>query len=134
MFDLKTRILVVDDMSTMRKIVMKSLKEMGFTDLIEASDGDVAWTTLQSSTPPVGLVISDWNMPKCSGLDFLKRVRADSRFKATPFMLVTAESEASQVAQALQAKVDAYIVKPFNTEVLKGKIAEVYKKVTANAA
>jgi len=90
----------------MRKIVIRCLKEFGYTDIIEQADGDVAWAAIQEADPKVGLVISDWNMPKCSGLDLLKRVRADGRFKSLPFMLVTAESEGGQVTQALAARVE----------------------------
>lgn len=131
MFDLKTRVLVVDDMLTMRKIVSKNLKEMGFTDITEAADGSLAWQAVSSSETPFGLIISDWNMPNCTGLDFLKRVRADQRFKKVPFILVTAEAEQHQVAEAVKAGVDQYVVKPFNHESLKSKMEMVYKKYTA---
>ncbi|NJM10480.1 MAG: response regulator [Bdellovibrionaceae bacterium] len=133
MFNLKTRILVVDDMATMRKIIVRSLKQYGFEDIVEKPDGDVAWAAIQESVPPVGLVISDWNMPNCSGLDLLKRVRADGRFKTLPFLLVTAECEAKQVAQASMAKVDGYIVKPFSPETLQAKILDIYNKTLAKA-
>jgi two-component system, chemotaxis family, chemotaxis protein CheY len=132
MFDLKTKVLVVDDMMTMRKIVSKNLKEMGFTDITEAADGTLAWEKIQASEAPMGLIISDWNMPNCSGLDLLKRVRADQRFKKIPFILVTAEAEQHQVAEAVKAGVDQYVVKPFNHESLKAKMEMVYKKYTAN--
>ncbi len=81
MFDLKMRVSIVDDMSTMQKIVGKVCREIGFTDLTEAIDGALGWQALSESQPPVGLVISDWNMPNCSGLDFLKRVCGDQRFR-----------------------------------------------------
>src|SRR5690349_17812854 len=106
MFDPKTRVLVVDDMSTMRKIVIKILKELGFTDFTEAADGTLAWEAVANAEVPFGLIISDWNMPNCSGLDFLKRVRGDQRVKKTPFLLVTAEAEGHQVAEAVKAGVD----------------------------
>lgn len=130
MFDLKTRVLVVDDMMTMRKIVLKSLKEMGFIDVIDAADGNLAWTALEKASPPVGLVISDWNMPNCSGLALLKKVRADARYAKLPFLLLTAESEAAQVKEALVSGATNYILKPFAADVLKAKLEQAYKKVT----
>lgn len=130
MFDPKTRILIVDDMMTMRKLVAKSCKEMGFSDFLEAADGNLAWDQLATANPPVQLIISDWNMPNCSGLDFLKKVRKDQRFAHLPFILLTAEAEAGQVVEAVQAGVTGYIVKPFNTPTLEQKLAEAYKKVT----
>jgi len=131
MFDLKTRILVVDDMMTMRKLVAKALKEIGFTDITEANDGIQAWQKVTEANPPFGLIISDWNMPNCSGLDLLKRVRSDGRFGKTPFLLVTAESEQSQILEAAKAGVSNYVVKPFTAESIKEKIESVYKKLTA---
>jgi two-component system, chemotaxis family, chemotaxis protein CheY len=130
MFDTKTRVLVVDDMMTMRKIVMKACKEIGFESITEAPDGQKAWEVINASEGgPFGLVISDWNMPNCSGLDLLKRVRADGRYKTTPFVLLTAESEAEQVKSALAAGVDNYIIKPFTPDILRTKLEETHKKV-----
>jgi two-component system chemotaxis response regulator CheY len=131
MFPSNTRILILDDMSTMRKVVTKTLKEIGFTDIQEAADGNLGWDVLQASTPPVQLVISDWNMPNCSGLELLKRVRADARYKKLPFVLLTAEAEASQVKEALMSGVNNYIVKPFTADVIKMKLEQAYKKVAA---
>lgn len=131
MFDLKTRVLIVDDMSTMRKIVTKVCKELGFTDFQEAADGAQAFEIISHSNPPIGLIISDWNMPNSTGLDLLKRVRADSRFKKLPFILVTAEAEQSQILEAVKAGVDQYVVKPFNQETLKGKLELAHKKFLA---
>lgn len=128
MFDFSTQILVVDDMSTMRKIVMKTLREIGFNNLQEAADGSQAWEVITSSQPPIGIVISDWNMPNCTGLDLLKRVRTDSRFKKLPFMLVTAEAEQHQIMDAVKAGVDQYVVKPFTKDALLDKLTMVYKK------
>ncbi|MGE4133266.1 MAG: response regulator [Bdellovibrionales bacterium] len=133
MFAPSTKILIADDMTTMRKIVGKACKELGFTNLLEAADGQIAWSVLNEN-PDIGLVISDWNMPNCSGLDLLKRVRADGRFKVLPFMLVTAESEAAQVKEAILAGVDGYVVKPFATDALKTKLSEIHKKRGGKAA
>lgn len=129
MFDLKTRILIVDDMMTMRKLVAKACKDIGFTDITEAGDGTQAWTKVTEANPPFGLIISDWNMPNSTGLDLLKRVRSDSRFGKTPFILVTAEAEQSQIVEAAKAGVSNYVIKPFTPESLKEKIEQVHKKL-----
>ena len=131
MFDPKVRVLVVDDMMTMRKIVIKIMKELGFTDFTEAADGIQAWEAVNTAAVPFGLIISDWNMPNCSGVDFLKRVRADKRVTKTPFLLVTAEAEQHQVAEALKAGVDQYVIKPFNKESLSAKLESAHKKYAA---
>jgi two-component system chemotaxis response regulator CheY len=128
MFDLSTKVLIVDDMMTMRKLVGKVCKEIGFTDMVEAGDGIQAWEKIQNSSPPIGLIISDWNMPNCSGLDLVKRIRADSRFGKTPFLMVTAEAEQHQVIEALKAGVDNYVVKPFNAPTLIEKLEAIHKK------
>lgn len=132
MFPANTKVLVVDDMLTMRKIVSKHLKELGLSDITEAEDGSVGWATLQKANDegkPFQLVLSDWNMPKLSGLDFLKQVRADARFKALPFVLITAESEKSQVIEAIKAQVTNYIVKPFTGKQLQEKLEATHQKV-----
>lgn len=131
MFDLKTRVLIVDDMMTMRKLVGKVCKEIGFTDLTEASDGAMAWESINKASPPFGLVISDWNMPNCTGLDLLKRVRGDSRFSKLPFVMVTAEAEQHQLVEALKAGVSNYVIKPFTADSLKEKLEAVHKKITS---
>ncbi len=130
MFDLKTRILIVDDMLTMRKLVAKACKEIGFTDLTEAGDGTEGWGAIQDANPAFGLVLSDWNMPNSTGLDLLKRVRSDSRFGRTPFILVTSESEESQIVLAAKAGVSEYVVKPFTTEFLRERIEAVHQKMS----
>lgn len=127
MFGPTTKVLIADDMGTMRKIVMKACKELQLTNFVEAADGQIAWENLNAN-PDVGLVISDWNMPNCSGLDLLKRVRADSRFKNLPFMLLTAENEVEQVKAAMAAGVDGYVVKPFQAATLGQKLSEIYKR------
>jgi two-component system chemotaxis response regulator CheY len=127
MFDQKTKILIVDDMMTMRKLVKKSLSAMGFTDFDEAEDGAKAWVKINEKSD-FNLIVSDWNMPNCSGIDLLKRVRTDSRFKNLPFVLLTAEGEAHQVKEALIAGVDNYILKPFTLDSLKEKLEQVHKK------
>ena len=130
MFDLKTKVLIVDDMMTMRKLVTKACKEIGFTDFGEAADGTLAWEALNASKPPFGLIISDWNMPNCTGLDLLKRVRSDGRFKQLPFLLVTAEAEKTQIVEAVKAGVTNYVIKPFTPANLKEKLEAAHKKIS----
>lgn len=131
MFDPKTRILVLDDMMTMRKIVSKNLKDLGFSDIQEGADGNIGWDLLTKSVPGIQLIISDWNMPNCTGLEFLKKVRADARFAKIPFVMLTAEAEAHQVKEALMAGVTNYAIKPFTPEILKTKLEQTHKKVAA---
>lgn len=129
MFAFQTRVLIVDDMSAMRKIVSKICREIGFTDLTEAEDGAIAWELITNADKPFGLIISDWNMPNCMGIDLLRRVRGDARFRKTPFVMVTAESEQAQIVQAVKAGVDQYIVKPFSKETFVNKLESVHQKV-----
>ena len=131
MFNPSTKILVVDDMLTMRKIVSKTCKELGFTDIAEAADGQKAWELLSAPNSAFGLVISDWNMPNCSGIDLLKRVRGNSKLKDTPFVMLTAESEGHQVSEALKAGVDNYVIKPFTPDLIRTKLQETYAKLVA---
>jgi two-component system, chemotaxis family, chemotaxis protein CheY len=126
-FDSTTRVLVVDDMMTMRKIVIRICKELGFTDITEAPNGAEAWQKIAESKTPFDLIISDWNMPVSTGLDLLKRVRADSRVSKTPFVMVTAEAEQHQILEAVTAKVSSYVVKPFTAETMRGKLEAVHK-------
>lgn len=128
MFDLKTKVLVVDDMLTMRKIISKILKEIGFTDITEVPDGKIAFEKLSNSEPKFGLIVSDWNMPNMTGLELLEEVRDDVDLKGTPFLMVTAEAEQHQVAEAVRAGVDNYVIKPFDTKTLRAKLEAVHKK------
>ena len=131
MFDLCTKILIVDDMMTMRKIVAKACKEIGFTDLTEAADGALAWAKISESETPFGLVISDWNMPNCTGVELLKRIRGSQKFSKTPLILVTAEAESGQIMEAVKAGVSGYVVKPFTTQTLGAQIEAVHSKMKA---
>lgn len=131
MFPLNTKFLVVDDFATMRKIIKKTLTELGFTDIAEADDGATAWPLIEQAHTqgqPFGFVISDWNMPKMQGIELLKNCRADNRFRSVPFMLVTAESEQKQILEAAKAGVSDYVVKPFNSETLRQKLEKVWGK------
>ncbi len=128
MFPLSTRILVIDDMMTMRKIVMKSLRDIGYNDLVEATDGEKGWGIIKTSKTPIQLVISDWNMPNCTGIELLKAVRADAVVSSLPFVLLTAEGDAHQVKEAVVAGVTNYILKPFTVDILRQKLEQAYKK------
>lgn len=128
MFDSNTRVLVADDMVTMRKIVMQSCRALGLKDITEVLDGLEAWEAIQSAQEPFGLVISDWNMPKCTGLELLRHVRGDERFKSLPFIFLTAENEVGQVTEALKLGADNYILKPFTQAVFSRKIEETHKR------
>ncbi|RYG62163.1 MAG: response regulator [Alphaproteobacteria bacterium] len=121
--DRNMRILVVDDAQTMRRIIVNLLRQLGFTNMTEADDGTTAWEKL--STEHVDLIISDWNMPKMTGIDLLKRVRESETYKNTPFIMVTAEGKRENVIAAVQAGVSNYIVKPFNAATLKEKMTKV---------
>ena len=117
------RFLIVDDFSTMRRIVRNLLSQIGHLDVEEAGDGIVALQKLRETQ--FGLVISDGNMEPMTGLQLLKEVRADNKLSGTPFIMVTAESKTENVVAAKQAGVNNYIVKPFNADTLKQKIASV---------
>ena len=121
--DKSTNVLIVDDYKTMLRIIRNLLKQLEFDNVEEATDGQEALTKLRSGN--FGLVISDWNMEPMTGLDLLKEVRADTRLKSTPFIMITAESKTENVVAAKQAGVSNYIVKPFNAETLRDKISKV---------
>ncbi|MCC6912567.1 MAG: response regulator [Rhodospirillaceae bacterium] len=121
--DLKMPVLIVDDYATMLRIVKNLLKQIGFDNVDEASDGGQALQMMKLKK--YGLVISDWNMQPTSGIELLRTVRADADLKGTPFIMVTAESKTDNVIEAKNAGVSNYIVKPFSSEILKGKIASV---------
>jgi two-component system chemotaxis response regulator CheY len=124
------KVLVVDDYSTMRRIIRNLLTQIGYTDIDEASDGGDALQKLRSVH--YGLVISDWNMEPMTGYDLLKQVRADDKLKTTPFIMVTAESKTDNVIAAKKAGVDNYIVKPFNAATLQQKINSVMTPAKPN--
>jgi len=125
--DLKMPVLIVDDYATMLRIVKNLLKQIGFDNVDEASDGGSAYQMMKLKK--YGLVISDWNMQPVTGIELLRKVRADAEIKATPFIMVTAESKTDNVLEARNAGVSNYIVKPFSSEILKGKIESVLGKI-----
>ncbi len=121
------KFLVVDDSQTMRRIVNNALKSLGYEDIVEAEDGKDAITKLYGDK--VDFVITDWNMPNMSGLEFTKAVRGDEQFANLPILMVTTRGMKEDVMEALQAKVNNYVVKPFTPQVLKEKIDLVLKIV-----
>ena len=122
--DTKMKVLVVDDFSTMRRIIKNILRQLGFENIVEADDGETAVRKLE--TERIDFVISDWNMPKMSGLELLKWVRSHEEFKDLPFLMVTAEAQKENVLEAVKAKVSNYIVKPFTAETLSEKIEKIF--------
>ncbi|MDR3423900.1 MAG: response regulator [Alphaproteobacteria bacterium] len=121
--DMNMNVLIVDDYKTMLRIIENLLKQLGFKNIHQATDGSAALKVLREI--PMGLIISDWNMQPMTGLQLLKEVRADDKLKPTPFIMITAESKTENVVAAKEAGVNNYIVKPFNAETLKQKIAAV---------
>ncbi len=121
--DYNMPILIVDDYRTMLKIIRNLLKQLGFTNVEEATDGSEALGKLRDGE--FDLVISDWNMEPMTGLQLLKEVRADERLRAVPFIIITAESKIENVVAAKEAGVSNYIVKPFNAATLKAKLTSV---------
>ncbi|MCA1794447.1 MAG: chemotaxis response regulator CheY [Desulfotignum sp.] len=123
--DTSIKVLIIDDFATMRRILKNILKQLGFRNLVEADDGTTAWEVLENQT--IDLIISDWNMPKMTGLELLKKVRADSRYAKTPFLMVTAEAQKQNVIEAVQAGVSNYVVKPFTAEAISDKLEKILK-------
>ncbi|HDM77337.1 MAG TPA: response regulator [Deltaproteobacteria bacterium] len=121
--DVSINVLVVDDFATMRRIVKGVLKELGFKNIVEADDGSSALQELKKDD--FGLIVSDWNMPKMTGLDLLKAIRADDKYKNIPFIMVTAEGQKDNVVEAIKAGVSNYVVKPFTPDTLKEKLEKV---------
>jgi two-component system, chemotaxis family, chemotaxis protein CheY len=123
-FDTSMPILVVDDYNTMVRIIRNLLRQLGFNDVDDASDGTAALTKMHGRK--YGLVISDWNMEPMTGYELLKQVRANPDTAGTPFIMITAESKTENVVAAKQAGANNYIIKPFNAETLKHKIEAVF--------
>ena len=128
------KILVVDDFSTMRRIVRNLLVELGFSNPLiqEADDGENAIAMLRAQ--PFDLVVTDWNMPNMTGIDLLKAIRAEASLKGLPVLMVTAENNRDQIIAAAQAGVNGYIVKPFNAVTLKEKLTKIFERIAAAGA
>lgn len=122
------RVVVVDDSSVMRQIIKNNLKQLGFviTNIYDAEDGAAGLKKL-SDDVTVDLIVSDWNMPRMTGIDFLRAVRADDKLKAIPFLMVTSEADKAKIIEAVQAGVSQYIVKPFSSAQLSEKIKQIFK-------
>ncbi|MBL1140496.1 MAG: chemotaxis protein CheY [Proteobacteria bacterium] len=123
------KILIVDDFSTMRRIVKNLLRDLGFTNTSEADDGLTALPMLQGGK--YDFLVTDWNMPGMQGIDLLKAVRADPNLASLPVLMVTAESKKDQIVEAAQAGVNGYVVKPFTAATLKEKIDKIFERIEA---
>jgi two-component system chemotaxis response regulator CheY len=124
--DKNLKFLVVDDFSTMRRIIRNLLKELEFTNVDEAEDGLIGLNKLRGGN--YEFVVSDWNMPNMTGIDMLKEIRADSNLKHLPLLMVTAEAKKENIIAAAQAGADGYIVKPFTAAVLEEKLNKIFQK------
>ncbi|WP_218958917.1 chemotaxis response regulator CheY [Salinimonas marina] len=125
--DKSMKILVVDDFSTMRRIIKNLLKDLGFSNIQEADDGNTALPMLQQGD--FDFVVTDWNMPGMQGIDLLKNIRADGRLKHLPVLMVTAEAKKEQIVAAAQAGVNGYVVKPFTAATLKEKLDKIFERL-----
>lgn len=121
------KILVVDDFSTMRRIIKNLLKDLGFVNIQEADDGNTALPMLQQGE--FDFVVTDWNMPGMQGIDLLKAIRADFNLKHIPVLMVTAEAKKEQIVAAAQAGVNGYVIKPFTAATLKEKLAKIFERL-----
>lgn len=127
MADPKTKFLVVDDFSTMRRIVRNLLKELGYANVDEAEDGAMALSKLKNEN--FDFVISDWNMPNMDGLEMLKNIRADAAIGKLPVLMVTAEAKKENIIAAAQAGASGYVVKPFTAATLDEKLSKIFEKL-----
>ena len=125
--DKNMKILIVDDFSTMRRIIKNLLRDLGFTNTQEADDGLTALPMLKSGD--FDFLVTDWNMPGMTGIELLKEVRADDRLASLPTLMVTAEAKKDQIVEAAQAGVNGYVVKPFTAQALKDKIEKIFDRV-----
>lgn len=124
--DLNMKVLVVDDMSTMRRIMKNILKQLGFANMEEAENGQEALQKLRADT--YGFVVSDWNMPVMPGIEMLRAIRADEKLKHIPVLMVTAEAQKENLIEAIQAGVNNYVVKPFTAETMQEKVNKIFNK------
>lgn len=124
MADTNMKILVVDDFSTMRKIIKNILKKLGFENITEAEDGVNALEKLKSQE--IDFIVSDWNMPNMNGLELLKNIRGDDSLKEIPVLMVTAEAQKENIVEAVKEGVNNYVIKPFTPETMKEKIDKIF--------
>ena len=132
-FNPELKILVVDDFPTMRRIVKTLLRQLGFKEFVEAEDGEKAYAMLKTEGN-IEMIVSDWNMPNMTGLELLKTVRADAKYKHLPFVMVTAEAEKENIIEAVKAGVSNYVVKPFTGQTLKEKLEKIEQNMTKKAS
>ncbi len=125
--DKNMKILVVDDFSTMRRIIKNLLRDLGFTNTVEADDGKTALPILQAGG--IDFLVTDWNMPGMTGIDLLKAVRSDPAMVDLPLLMVTAEAKREQIIMAAQAGVNGYVIKPFTAATLKEKIEKIFERI-----
>ena len=125
--DKNMKILIVDDFSTMRRIIKNLLRDLGFTNTVEADDGITAIPILNSGS--IDFLVTDWNMPGMTGIDLLRHVRADEKLRNLPVLMVTAEAKREQIIEAAQAGVNGYVVKPFTAQALKEKIEKIFERI-----
>ena len=125
------RVLIVDDFSTMRRIIKNLLSDLGFNNSVEAEDGHSALAVLRQDA--VELVVTDWNMPGMSGIELLRAIRADPQLRALPVLMVTAEAKREQIIEAAQSGVNGYIIKPFTAQTLEEKLGKVFERLGAGA-
>lgn len=125
--DKNMKILIVDDFSTMRRIIKNLLRDLGYTNTQEADDGVTALPMLRNGE--FDFLVTDWNMPGMTGIDLLKEVRSDAKLASLPVLMVTAEAKRDQIIEAAQAGVNGYVVKPFTAQVLKEKIDKIFERV-----
>lgn len=125
--DKNMKILIVDDFSTMRRIIKNLLRDLGFTNTHEADDGVTALPMLKSGD--FHFLVTDWNMPGMTGIDLLRAVRSDEKLATLPVLMVTAEAKRDQIIEAAQAGVNGYVVKPFTAQALKEKIEKIFERV-----
>lgn len=130
--DKNIKILIVDDFSTMRRIIKNLLRDLGYNNTFEADDGSTALPMLESGD--FDFVISDWNMPIMQGIDLLRKMRSDPKLKSLPFLMVTAEAKREQIVVAAQAGVNGYIVKPFTADTLKDKIDKIFERIEGSGS
>lgn len=123
------KILIVDDFSTMRRIIKNLLRDLGYNNTAEADDGSTALPMLKNGN--FDFLITDWNMPTMTGIDLLKAVRADEHLKTLPVLMVTAEAKRDQIVEAAQVGVNSYIIKPFTADTLKEKIDKIFERINA---
>ena len=125
------RILIVDDFSTMRRIVKNLLNDLGYTNTAAADDGHTALAALRSA--PFDFVVTDWNMPGMTGIDLLRSIRADEKLKTLPVLMVSAEAKREQIIEAAQNGVNGYIIKPFTAQTLEEKLGKIFERLAATA-